>query len=789
MLKHFLVIAWRNFTKRKVYSLICCLLITQYVLNELSYDKYHKDGDRIYRVIHGFNDPVSNISLTQEEYQVWGNAPVGPALIADYPEIEKLVQFTHPYTLLLQNGDQRYQEENILYMDSTAFDVFSWKMLSGDPKTALKEPGSIVLTKSVARKYFGNEDPLGKLLRVENRENHKVTGVMEDVPANSHFNFNALVSMTTFRNYRAEIFDWWGYVDFYTYFKVKPGTTMEMLSKKTADFVKRHQQEKGYTMAFERLHDAYLHSKAARQPGLTGSLSNVYIFSVVALFILLIACINFMNLSTARSMERAKEVGVRKVLGAQKQGLMRQFLAESVFLALLACIIAIVMARVAQPFIAELSGKVFDPSLFFNGKMLLLAVAAAVVTGLLSGIYPALFLSRFRTMLVLKGANYSGSGGVNLRKILVVFQFTLSVALIAGTAIVYSQLDHLRNHDLGFSHEQMVVIDFAGDAEVQQQIATVKNVIKQHPKVVSATASRAVPGEFIPNAFTEIQAPTGQMMGMGPLLYEIDDDFIPDYKIKMVAGRAYSKDFKTDTMKALIVNEAATRMFGYATPADIVGKKFSQWGREGVVIGVVKDFNFRPLHQPVEPLALRFAESYALNYISVRIKTDNLSRTMSELKKSWEKIVPHRPFLYRFLDESFNRHYEADVNFGRVFTLFAGLAIFIACLGLFALATFTAEQRTKEIGIRKVLGSSVTGIVTLMSKDFLRLVMLAIIIAVPLCWYAMNQWLSDFPYRIDIGAMVFLKAGAVAMLVAVITIGWQSVRAALANPVQSLRDE
>jgi putative ABC transport system permease protein len=458
-------------------------------------------------------------------------------------------------------------------------------------------------------------------------------------------------------------------------------------------------------------------------------------------------------------------------------------------LSLFAVLFALSLARVSQPFVAQLVGKAYSHDEFFSKGVIVLVISAAILTGLLSGIYPALFLSRFRAMQVLRASQSARVGGVSMRKVLVVFQFTLSMALIAGTGIVYSQLDHLRKHDLGFKQEQMLIIDFAGDSLVQRKVATAKKVLEQNPQVLSVAASRAVPGEFLPNAYTEIQSPTGEMKGMGPLLYEIDDDFIPDYGITMAAGRPYSKDFSTDTMQALVINEAAARMFGYNDPKDVVGKKFSQWGREGVVIGVVKDFNFRSLHQQVEPLALRFSEFYALNYLSVRVKAGNLNQTVEDLKKGWNELFPHRPFLYKFLDESFNRHYQADMNFGRVFLLFAGLAVFIACLGLFGLATFTAEQRTKEIGIRKVLGSSVSGIVALMSRDFLKLVIVAIIVAVPLCWLAMNEWLKDFPYRISISPWVFVKSGLIALVVATATISWQSLRAALTNPINSLRDE
>jgi putative ABC transport system permease protein len=802
MLKHFIKIAWRNLIRRKAYSIInitglavgmaCCLLISHYVQHELSFDRYNQNFDRIYRVTHAFRNSQEGEKLpppTPEQYQVWGCAPVGPALKADFPAIDKLVQFTSPYDLLLQYQNTRIQQDNLLFMDSSAFDIFSWKLLAGNPHTALVAPNSIVLTKSVAEKFFGENDPVGKSLKVNNNESFLVTGVMEDVPSNSHFNFNGLISMTTFRKWRAEIFDWWGYVDFYTYFTIKKNADIHSISSKIPSFLKRHNTDINYTIQFEPLKDAYLHSVAARQPGTTGSLTNIYIFALIAFFILVIACINFMNLSTARSMERAKEVGVRKVLGAVYAGLIRQFLSESVMIAFIAASIAVVIAHFTLPMVGDLAGKDFKAANLFTWQMLAWVIVFTIITGLFAGIYPAWFLSRFRTMLVLKGVFYSTGRGIALRKLLVILQFTISMALIAGTGIIFSQLNHLRSHELGFRKDQVMVIDFGSDQLVQQKIESIKNSLASHPSVISIAASRAVPGEFLPNAYTEIQGPDGQMKNNDPLIYEIDFDFIPTFQIPLVAGRAYSRDFPADSSRSMIINEAAARQFGYSNPADAVGKKFSQWGREGTIIGVLKDFNFRSLHLPVEPLTLRYGYPEDLGRISLLLKPENIQKTISDLKQIWDRESPQRPFQYSFLDESFQRQYEADSHFGNIFSLFSCLAIFIACLGLFGLATFTAEQRTKEIGIRKVLGSSVSAIVALISKDFITLVIIAIVIAIPVTWWAMNEWLNDFAYRVKIGPGIFIGASAIALFIALVTISWQSVKAALANPVNSLRNE
>lgn len=802
MFQHFFKVAYRNLLRRKAYTFInitglavgmaCCLLIAFYVLNELSYDKYHPKADRIYRVTQTFRVAHEGETLPPPEpqdYQVWGCAPVGPALAADFPVIEKVVRFMSPNSLLLQYGDKRFQEDNLVYMDSTAFDVFGWKMLEGDPHTALEDVNSIVLTKSVAEKYFGNASAVGKTMTYENSGVFIVTGVMEDIPPNSQFSFSALISMATYKSIRPEVFNAWGYVDFYTFLLLKPGTSIKTIEARAAEFLKKNNNDKGYTIAFEKFTDAYLHSKASRQPGPTGNLMNVYIFSIVGIFILVLACINFMNLSTARSMERAREVGVRKVLGANQQGLIRQFLAESVMLSLLAAIVGILLARLSLPLISELSGKPFIGETFFSWYLLLTVIGFALLIGVISGIYPALFLAAFRPIKVLKSSINSPSGGVNIRRGLVVFQFTLSMSLIAATGIVYAQLKHLRSHDLGFTRDQMLVIDFGADEAVQAKIETIKNVFRQQRSVLSVSASRAVPGEFLPNAYTEIQSPQGPMVGNSPLLYEIDNDFVGNFNLKMVAGRSYSRDFPADSANALIVNETAARLFGYANAADIVGKRFSQWGREGHVIGVVKDFNFRSLHQAIEPLALRYADRNVYGRLTLHVQSNNMQATIAQLKKVWDDVAPQRPFIYNFLDDSFNSQYQADVHFGGLFTLFSALAIFVACLGLFGLATYSAELRTREIGIRKVLGSSVGNIISLLSKDFIRLVIIAILIAVPISWYVMSRWLNDFAYRVKIGAAIFIESGLLLVFVALLTISWQAIKAALANPVHALRAE
>lgn len=805
MIRSSLKVAWRNLRRNKSYSLLnsgglavgmtCCILIGLFIKNELSYDRYHKNADNIYRVLHSyrqFQGSEERTAPAREEFQVWGNAPVGRALLADFPEVVKTVQFTSPVELLLESKGNRFQENSMLFADSTVFEVFSWKLLRGNFQKVLLEPNSIVLTRAMSEKYFGNDDALGQVLKVENEMAFTVTGVMENIPSNSHFSFDALISMSTFQKWRPEIFDSWGYVDFYTYFLVAPKTNINALSAKIPDFLSREHtsgDNESYDIAFESLNDAYLYSKAGRQPGVIGSLATIYIFSCIALFILVIACINFMNLSTARSVERAKEIGVRKTLGAKKGSLIYQFLTESLLLSLIALLFALVMSVLMLPILNEVSGKSFGFSELFSLKTIFILFNASLLVGLLAGSYPALVLTQFRPASVLKGNFQSSNKGVFLRKGLVVLQFGLSFALIVGTTVVFAQLNHLRSRSLGFTQDHMLVIDYGNDELVNQKIDAIKTAFTNRADVLTASASRAVPGEFFPNAYTTIQSSNGEMESHSPALYEIDADFVPNYQVKIVAGRAYSRDYPADSTQSIVVNEAASRLYGYADPQDIIGKRYDQWGRQGTVIGVLEDFNYQSLHHKVEPLILRFAPLGALGKLSLHLKTTNLPETLDQLRETWGQLAPQRPFLYTFLDESFNEQYQADVHFSQVFSVFAGVAIFIACLGLFGLATYSTKKRIKEIGVRKVLGASISAIVTLLSSDFIKLVLIAILIASPIAWWVMNKWLEDFAYHIDVQWWMFVLAAILAVSIAFLTVGFQAVKAAISNPVNSLRDE
>ncbi|WP_424962516.1 ABC transporter permease [Ekhidna sp.] len=804
MISNYYKVSMRNILRNKTFSFLnisglsvgiaSCILILIYVNNELSYDTYNSNYENTYRVIHNYGsddeEPEDWDSLPTTEYQVWGNAPVAPAMQQFFPEVDKVFRFTSDSPWLFSYNGISNSESDVLFADSTAFDVFDWKIIAGNPKTALERPNTVVLTKRLAKKYFGNENPIGKSIIMDNQDPYEVTGVVE-VPTNSHFTFNALISMSTFRNSRPQIFDSWGYVDFYTYFTLKPGTSIEQLREKTADFLdKNFTSDFFYHIKFEPLSDAYLHSDAGRQPGAAGSMSNIYIFTSVAIFILLIACINFMNLSTARSVERAKEVAIRKTIGSQRRTLIYQFLIEAILVTFIASIMAVILVFFGHSLLEMISGKTLPIDWLFSVQNVFIAIGTILFIGIVAGSYPAFVLSTFKPISVLKGSFKTSSKGIWLRKSLVILQFALSIILLAGAAVVSSQLDFLQRYDLGFNSEQVLVIDFGYDSEVQRKREYLKQQFLKHPDVEMVSVSRATPGDFFPNAGTGVADPiSGEITYKSPAIYEVDEDFIPTYQMTMVAGRNFSDDFPLDSANALILNESAAKLFGYPDPHDIIGQAFEQWGREGKVIGVVEDFNYVSLHEDVEPLSIRFGTQFNVSVVSVKLNSQNYSKTLSELESIWTKVVPHRPFDTRFADQNFDAQYESDERFGMIFSVFSTLAIFVACLGLFGLTIYSTAQRNKEIGVRKVLGASTGRIIALLSKDFIRLYIIALIISIPLSWYAMNSWLDGFAYRISLGFDVFAVSAVITLIVAFITMSFKTVNAALSNPVESLRDE
>lgn len=799
MFKNYYKVSIRNILRNKTFSVLnitglsvgiaSCILILIYVKNELSYDTYNSKYDRTYRVLHYFGTEVfpPEDRFPASEHQVWGNAPVGKSLVSYYPEVEESFQFTSADSWLVEYENERFQEDNIVYADSNAFDVFDWKIELGNPKSCLKEPNSIVLSSSLAKKIFGEKNPLGKTLTMDSDTPMKVTGVFE-IPSNSHFTFSAMVSMSTFFGNRPEPFDSWGYVDFYTYFTINENANIDLMAERIPEFIK-FSGVKGYTVSFEALADAYLNSEAGRQPGPVGSKNNIYLFISVALFILIIACINFMNLSTARSMERAKEVAIRKTIGSQRSSLIFQFLVESILLTAAAGALSMVLVSFGHSYLEQFVGKPLPIDWLFSPVNTLIAISTVILLGVLTGSYPAFVLSGFKPVKVLKGAFKNSSQGVWLRKSLVVIQFSLSIILLVGTTVVYNQLTYLRGFDKGFDSEQMLVIDFGWDGRIHTNLNFIKSELSKHSSVQSVSASRATPGEFFPNAGTGIETPSGEIVSKDPALYAVDFDFVSTYSIEVVAGRSYDERFPSDSSMSLVINEACARMYGYENPADIVGKKFKQWGREGQVIGVVADFNYVSLHKDIEPLTLRFMDRWSTSKLSLKLKSDDYSRTLGELEELWSEIAPFRPFVAYFNDSNFNQQYEADERFGTVFSVFSTLAIFVACLGLFGLTIYSTAQRAKEIGVRKVLGATTRQIVSILSVDFIKLLVASLVLAIPVSLYVMNNWLEGFAYRTAIGWEVFALATIGTLALSLVTMSFKTVSAARTNPAEILKDE
>ena len=793
MFENYFKIAFRNLWKHKVFSFInimgltvgmtACFLIFLYVRFELSYDNMHGKADRIYRLVSDIKTPSD---LIHASGPAWA---VPPNTKHDFPEVEEFVRVSGN-SFLVRKGNIKFQEEKSVLADSAFFKVFDFPMVRGNRETALSAPLSLVLTESTAKKYFGKQDAMGQtLLLTGDAIPAKVTAVIKDIPENSQIQADMIVSMSTLTGKWDTTLDkQWGNYGSSAFLLLKPGADPKSLEKKFPAFLERRngdEMEKLQmypTLFLEPLRDVYLHS--TRDGAKTANIKNVYIFSLIAIFILLIACINFINLTTARSTERAKEVGIRKVVGAIKNQLAKQFIGESVIVCVLAFIFTFFLAMLLIPPFNQLAGKTITTGVFDHPGYLALLFGAAVTIGLLAGFYPALVLSSFQPITVLKGKFSSGAKGIFLRKGLVILQFSISIVLITGTLIVYQQMNYMRNQNLGFDKEQMVVIESNGDPAKEafrQSLTTI-------PSVKSVALSSSVPGGGNPGAYSEVENQKGDMQIANLELYFVDFDYIPNYSMKMVAGRAFSRDFKTDTTQAMVLNESAVKLLGYASPRDAVGKRFRQWGREGKIIGVMKDFHFRSLQQEIKPLSMRI-EPNGCHLISANITGNNVPATLAAIEEKWKTLIPNRPFNYFFLDEFFDRQYRSEQRFGNLFLNFAILAIFISCLGLLGLASYSTYQRTREIGIRKVMGASVSGIVHLLSKEFLALLFIAFVIASPIAWLVMHRWLEDFSYRIGIHWWIFMVSGMIAFLVAIFTVSFQAIRAALANPVISLRTE
>jgi putative ABC transport system permease protein len=801
VLKNYLLIALRSIRRQRGYSVInilglavglgCCLLIALFVRDELAYDRFHENADRIHRVVVELdlpNAPTDYLAVTSR--------PAGPALLATYPEVEASVRLVRSNPSVRHQGEYFFDDE-VFFVEPSFFDIFTFPLVEGDPATALRDPYTAVITESTARRYFPGGSALGQTLVLNDSLQMAVTGVARDVPTASHFTFDILVSYATYAaTLSPQAEEQWLPVGLYTYVMLRPGVDAEAFNAAIADHVQRSDAAlpAGLTMrmGLEPLPRIYLHSEVGAQIGPTSSGTTVVAFLAIALFVLLIACVNYMNLATARSMQRAREVGVRKSVGASRGLLIRQFLGESVVLALLAMVVALGLVAVALPFFNAVSGKELSYITILSPAFLLTLLAATIGVGVLAGSYPALVLSGFVPALVLKGEFKTSRHGARLRKGLVVFQFAVSVALIVGTVVVIQQLDYVRSQDLGFDREHLVVVDARAipSAQRAQRHEAAKERLLQHPGVLSAAASASTPGTQLYVGLIRVEGfeedDSHRMQGLG-----VDHDFVETYGLDVIAGRPFSREFETDAL-AVLMNETAVSSLGWASPEEAIGK----WVQVGPnpqapqrpIVGVIRDYHHLSLHQRVEPMLITMTSS-SFNHFTARLDGRQMPAAIEHIQATWAEIFPGFPFEYEFVDEAFAAQYQAEARLSRVIGAFAALAILVASLGLFGLAAFTAQQRRREIGVRKVLGATTGHLVTLLSKDFLVLVAVAFVIGAPLAYFGMNRWLEGFAYRVTLGPELFLAAGLLALIIAGVTVSGQALRAAMADPVKAIRAE
>jgi putative ABC transport system permease protein len=809
MLKNYINIAIRNLLKHKFYSVLnilglsiglsCFIIISLFVKEELTYDQFHKDANQIYRIdfaatLNGSDHIASQVG-----------APMAAAMLNDYPEVTDAFRMRESGTWFIKekNTEKTFKEENVLMADSNFFEFFTVVLIHGDPKTVLKRPNTIAMDLSTSKKYFGDQNPIGKTLVLDNKKDYEVTGVYEDLPANSHFQQNILLSMSSFKWPNNQN---WLSTNFNTYIKLKEGTTPESLQAKIPQVIEKYigpmiaqyfgktleefsEAGNGISFPFTSITDIHLNSDKEGDLGANGDIRYIYIFSAIALFILLLACINFMNLATARSASRAKEVGVRKVMGAYKNQLVYQFISEAMVISLISFVFAIVLTLIFIPFFNELASKELSIIQFLEPNYLLFSIGIMIAVGLFSGSYPAFYLSKFNPAEVLKGRVRLGMKSGALRSILVVFQFSISIIMMISTAVVFDQLSFIQNKKLGFNKDQVLMVEDAwilGD-----KVESFKTEVKRNSNIVNATIASFTP--VANNNNSNLYSRSAKVESEQSLVVNqagVDYDYIETLGIDMVAGRYFSKDFATDS-SAVIINEAAAKMFGYTDP---IGDKLYTFSGSDEnpeiislnIIGVVKDFHFQSLRDNIAPLL--FQLNGGSGYAMFKTNTEDMNQTIKDIETTWSEFAPGQPFTYTFMDQKFNDIYNAELKIGQIFTAFAGLGIFIACLGLFGLAAFTAEQRTKEIGIRKALGASVYSIVNLLSKSFIKLVFVSCIVAAPIAYYTMEYWLADFAYRTELSFMTFFVVGTVAFLIAWSTMSLQSWKAARVNPVRCLKE-
>ncbi|MCP4662206.1 MAG: FtsX-like permease family protein [bacterium] len=798
MLKNYLKIAVRNLLKYRAYSLInimglaigmaCCVLILLYVRDELDYDNFYENGDRLYRVHSIFPGQGGKLLAVTPP-------PAAPAIGADIPEIEAATRILAyfeaaiPGRAAVIRGEHHFFER-FFWADTSFFKVFSFPLLQGNPDTAFADPYSVVITEGMAQKYFGDENAMDKVLTIDTgytEEDYKVTGVMRNFPGSSHFHPEVLASFGSLENLNDErvmMDDWWD-SDCYTYVLLKEGTSPEDVEGKMPQLIDKHTAKgASESMNFKLMpiSDIHLHSRMFNEIEPNSDILYVYIFSVVAFVILLVACINFMNLATARSANRAREVGMRKVVGAYRSQLILQFIGESMLISLVSLIVAIILAKIGLPIFNAFVNK--EMSLAGDSVVWLSLVGMTLLVGLIAGSYPALFLSSFRPINVLGGTLASGTKSVFFRKFLVVFQFVVSVILIIGTFIIFDQLNYMRNFDMGIDMDRVVVMPVR-DSTLKDRYLSVKDRVAMVPNVEGNALSALYMGKEAPNlgSFGE-GGEEWRMMGS----FIIDQDWIDFYGLEFITGRNFDRALGDADLKSFILTESGARELGW-TPEEAIGKRLAwmMW-RQGRVIGVVKDFHYQPLRYSLQP-GLLLLRPIAYHFLAVRIGPGDLGQTLKDLGDAWGEIFPNRAFEYFFLKDRFEQLYRTDQQMGEAVGFFSLVAVFLGCLGLLGLASFTAEQRTKEIGVRKVLGASTAGVLLLLSKEFTKLILIAVVIACPVAYLVLTEWLKDFAYRAEIDWLNFALGAVMAFVIAGLTVGFQAIKAALTNPADALRYE
>ncbi len=794
MFKNYLLLAVKNFRKQKMFSLInimgltigitSCLMIFLFIMNEFSYDSFHKNGKYIYRIMR-----VGDMNGERREIPYVSPA-YAPALANDFSDmIRQVVRVDHDNDLISYNNTS-FNEKDIYLADANFFNFFSFPLIKGDPATVLKDPNSIVMTESTAKKYFGNEDPIGKIVKFNEDQQLKVTGIAKDVPENSHLQFDMIIPLELLRPMQPDWFTNWPNNSLFTYIELKPGASPEQLEKRFPAFMDKYMgkfyAQSGFKMGLiaSPLKDVYFASDAFDNVK-HGNKKMVYIFMSVAVLILVIACINFINLATARATDRSKEVGLRKVLGAVKKQLVGQFILESISFASLACMLSIGLLEAIMPAYTDLLGYAL-PFIWSNPWVYVFIAGIIIVVGLLAGSYPALLLSSFSPIESLRGKLRAGKGGAFFRKTLVVFQFAISVLLIISVVVIIKQMNYVKNTDLGFNKEQSMIVRF-DNLDIARKKNQFKNELLTIPSVQDVSLMSGEPGGFHDRYSFEAEANPAEKYLFNTEFTDLD--FVKTLGLKIVAGRDFSKDFVTDSAEAVLINQTAATALGY-TPQQAIGKWIKNIARDSLhrtIVGVVEDYHYSSLKNPIGPLIIAPGSDRRLALI--RLNTHQLQSTIKQIKKAYTDAAPDYPFEYSFLDEQFDKLYRTESRQETVLGIFSAIAIFVACLGLFGLASYSAIKRTKEVGVRKVLGSSVENIVLLLSKDLLKPVLLGALIAIPLGYYAMDQWLQSFAYRIGFHWWIFVIAVAIAILIALVTVSFQAIKAAMANPVKSLRTE